>query len=274
MTTRAVLAALVAGGLGLGAQAQELGDEEMASAREFMLNNALFVFYHELGHMFVSEFGLPVLGREEDAADNLAAFLLLNAEEGWADQALIDAADGWYYGVSEDQLAMEDDSYLMGEHSLDLQRSYAAVCLMVGEDPAGFAQVAESYGLPPDRVESCAFTWEQVDAGWGGLLEPRRLPEGAEPPAIEVVYEETADYEAVRQLLMADGFLEWSAAMVGEGYDLPRPVAFRAAECGEANAYWDPSEATATLCYELVDFYYGVYVGSVLGYGAEGENAG
>src|SRR5712672_1743993 len=39
---------------------------------EFVTGNVLFVLGHETAHALISEFGIPVLGREEDAADALA----------------------------------------------------------------------------------------------------------------------------------------------------------------------------------------------------------
>src|SRR3954454_13912300 len=38
----------------------------------FVIGNTLFTLTHELGHAVISEFRLPVLGREEDAADAFA----------------------------------------------------------------------------------------------------------------------------------------------------------------------------------------------------------
>src|SRR5690606_37873185 len=39
---------------------------------EFVAGNVAFVLTHELGHAVVSELGIPVLGRLEDAADSYA----------------------------------------------------------------------------------------------------------------------------------------------------------------------------------------------------------
>src|SRR5262245_2197605 len=44
---------------------------------EFTLGNIFFSLFHELGHAAVTEMGLPVLGREEDAADSFATTTML-----------------------------------------------------------------------------------------------------------------------------------------------------------------------------------------------------
>jgi hypothetical protein len=47
---------------------------------EFVAGNMLFVMLHELGHTAITEMGLPVLGRMEDAADSFAALRLIRVE--------------------------------------------------------------------------------------------------------------------------------------------------------------------------------------------------
>src|SRR4051794_18088900 len=44
----------------------------------FVAGNALFTLSHELGHAVIATFDLPVLGREEDAADSFATLALLH----------------------------------------------------------------------------------------------------------------------------------------------------------------------------------------------------
>jgi len=47
----------------------DLTDEQLEEAKSFALGNTIFFLFHESGHMLVSEFDLPVLGKEEDAVD-------------------------------------------------------------------------------------------------------------------------------------------------------------------------------------------------------------
>ncbi|HZG44555.1 MAG TPA: DUF4344 domain-containing metallopeptidase, partial [Longimicrobium sp.] len=53
-------------------------DDEWAEA---VLGATDFIFYHEVGHALLDVLELPTLGRNEDAADGLAAYILINAEE-------------------------------------------------------------------------------------------------------------------------------------------------------------------------------------------------
>ena len=245
--------------------AQELSEEQVEEAKAFMLNNSIYVLYHEIGHLFVGEFGLPVLGKEEDAADNLAALLLLQAGDEASEGVLVDSADGWYWSSAADgQDDPVDDSIYYSAHSLDLQRSYAIVCLMVGKDAEYFAETADSYEIDADRRESCAWDYQQVSESWNSLLQPNEIGvSDVEPREIAVTYEDSETYAEIQAAMQETEFLEHAAEMVSQTYALPRDIAFVAQECGEQNAYYSGSEAQVTYCYELADFFQTLYVTNV-----------
>jgi hypothetical protein len=46
-----------------------LSQQQRVERVEFVVGNTLVLLLHEIGHVLISEFQLPVLGREEDAAD-------------------------------------------------------------------------------------------------------------------------------------------------------------------------------------------------------------
>src|SRR5262249_2183630 len=51
--------------------------EKVRATTEFTTGNMLFVLLHETAHGLISDLGLPVLGREEDAADQFATVTML-----------------------------------------------------------------------------------------------------------------------------------------------------------------------------------------------------
>ncbi len=57
-----------------------------------VMSSLYLVFLHELGHALISMYDLPVVGREEDAADQLAALVLINAGDDGAGIAMLGAA--------------------------------------------------------------------------------------------------------------------------------------------------------------------------------------
>src|SRR6476660_3544236 len=51
--------------------------DRLKATAEFAVGNMLFVLLHEAAHGVISDLGLPVLGREEDAADAFATVTML-----------------------------------------------------------------------------------------------------------------------------------------------------------------------------------------------------
>ncbi|SRR5437588_12117397 len=62
----------------------------------FVAGNMLFVLLHETAHALVTEMGLPVLGREEDAADAYATVTMLKLGSSFSNRVLVEAAKGWF----------------------------------------------------------------------------------------------------------------------------------------------------------------------------------
>src|SRR5216683_8004748 len=89
---------------------------------EFVIGNILFAMLHELGHAAVDEMGLPVLGKEEDAADSFAAVRLIRLGSVFSHRVLVEAAKGWFLSVRRDKKEGDDVEYY-DTHGLDEQRA-------------------------------------------------------------------------------------------------------------------------------------------------------
>ena len=150
------------------ARLAELASEDLEDLLVFVGGNALFAAYHEAGHMLVSELNIPVLGQEEDAVDNLATLSMLAADDDETDLLLINAMIGWFLVAS----LGSDDLVFYGEHDLDEQRGYRILCLMVGADEDAFLDLARDLDLPEERIETCAFDYEQTAASWEAVTDP------------------------------------------------------------------------------------------------------
>ena len=70
---------------------------------EFIIGNTLFVLTHELGHGLINEFNMPVLGREEDAADSFAIVTALKMGPSFSEGVLIEAAKGQVFSSKRDK---------------------------------------------------------------------------------------------------------------------------------------------------------------------------
>ena len=75
---------------------------------EFVVGNLLFVLGHEAGHAVIREMGVPVVGREEDAADFFSTLTALTCDEGFGDRVLANAALGWFLSDRRDRRDRRD----------------------------------------------------------------------------------------------------------------------------------------------------------------------
>lgn len=150
-------------------------DDGEADPTTATLNAETATFYHEVGHMVISLYDLPVTGREEDAADQLAAYVLLEpGADGRPDEESVQAVKDFartFQAVADerDELDVED---LADEHSLDETRVYNLQCWIYGADPAHNQDLVGEDGLPPSRADGCGEEWRRVEKAWSTLLEP------------------------------------------------------------------------------------------------------
>lgn len=223
------------------AQAFEMPEDEAEA--QFVESNVLATFYHELGHALIDQLELPVLGREEDAADTLSALLIHDIwEEDSATAMIYDTAYSFrmYSDLAEangDELAFAD------VHSLDLQRYYNLICLFYGANPDVREDVAVELELPEDRAATCPDEFEQADASWGGLLEG--LDPGPKSKGLRMITKDRND--PIVALLTTE------IADMNKIYGLPEWVDVQVASCGEANAFYNPDDGTITICTEYAD---------------------
>jgi hypothetical protein len=225
-------------------------EQERRERVEFVTGNVLFALVHEVGHMLIAEMGLPVLGREEDAADAFATITGLKMGDAFSTRVLIASARGWFLSDRRNQKENIQMAFY-DEHGLDRQRAYNIVCLMVGSDPEKFDRLAEMTQLPPERRDTCQGDYSNASWSWNKALEPHLRKEGQSKTPISVSYEDSEEFE-----LFARGFkniriLEEVAEHLSNRYVWRRPIGLEMAACGEPAARWDLSLQKITVCYEL-----------------------
>lgn len=131
-------------------------------------------FYHETGHMAITLYDLPVTGREEDVADQLAAYILLTpGDSGKADVEAVQAVKNFARAFAASAAARKELSAadMADVHSLDEQRVYNLECWVYGSDPTANADMVGSGQLPEERAEGCEDEWKQLSHAWSTLLD-------------------------------------------------------------------------------------------------------
>ena len=249
-----------------------LDEQQQERVVEFVAGNALFTLGHELGHAVVSEFNLPVLGREEDAVDAFATLALLHVGTDFTHGVLVDSAHGLML-IGERDARMGVAPAFYGEHGLDRQRAYKIVCLMVGSDPATFGDLARRANLPEERQETCKDDFEQAKISWLRLLEPhlrassqpsfwerlimpRARRFGTPRSSVAINYGDApGDLAPYRDMLKTIGLLEEVRDFAAQNFVFPQRITIEAKTCGEPNAFWYPEERRIALCYEFLAFH-------------------
>ena len=218
---------------------------------DFVIGNMLFVLLHETAHNIVTEFSLPVLGRQEDAADEFAVLTLLKVGSPMSQRILAEAARGWF--LSDRRAKKDGDNPVYyDQHGLDAQRAYHIICLMVGSDPGKFAQLANQAMLPQDRQKTCQRDYSDASSGWDAVLKPHRRAAEQPKTNIEVVYGEgKGPLDLYAQGFRSIQLLEAVRERITQELGLPIPFTLEMQSCGFINALWDASTNKLTLCYEL-----------------------
>jgi Putative metallopeptidase len=232
---------------------------------EFVVGNLLFVLGHETGHAVIREMGVPVVGREEDAADIFSTLMALTCEEGFGDRGLANAALGWFLSDRRDRRDQRRrdqgaEANYYDEHGMDLQRAYNVVCLMVGSNPGKFATVADAAKLPPERQTTCQDDYLNAKWSWDQVLQSHlRKPDQAQA-AINIVYGPgNGKYDAHAAVSQQMKLLETVAESLSDRFAWRAPISLEMQTCGEPNARFEFRTKKVIVCYELADEFSDLY---------------
>jgi len=221
----------------------------------------LFVLLHEMAHAAITQMGLPVLGRMEDAADTFAALRLIRVGSDFSHRVLAEAAKGWFMADRRDRKTGDKVAFY-DEHGLNQQRAYQIVCLMVGSDEDKFKDLARETKLPESRQDSCAGDFSNAAYSWDLLLKPHRRSPDQPKTKIDVVYGPADGRAAIaRRVATSIHLLDSVAEHSAEEFAWPAPFALELQSCGYPNARWDLSTHKLTVCYELAEDFADLYRG-------------
>lgn len=146
--------------------------EQGISRTDAIVGSAISTLLHESGHALYNLLQIPILGREEDAADQIAAYVMLQFGRDVARMTIKGAA--WFW-LSVDRL-MQDSanprSDLADEHSTPRQRFVTFLCMAYGKDPEGFKDFVNIGWLPAQRSAECAREYAQADLAFRKTVLP------------------------------------------------------------------------------------------------------
>lgn len=137
--------------------------------QDAIIGPTIEVLLHETGHAIFHLLKVPILGREEDAADQIAAYMILHLDKDIARETVLEVAFIYKHEALSQDHELE---HFADVHGVSAQRFYNLLCMAYGRDPALFADLVEKKYLPKSRAESCADEYRQVDYAFGKLIFP------------------------------------------------------------------------------------------------------
>jgi hypothetical protein len=242
-----------------------VADDEQSDAyrTDFVVGNVLFVLLHEFSHLIIEDFEIPVLGNSEDAADSLAAVMLIRADREHPDRdfrfirMLLTAADAnrilWQRGIERDNPV----TYL-ARHPLSVQRAARIACLAYGSDMELLEPLPEIVGLPEFRSFWCDEEYENAENAWVWVRDNFVRESTGTADDHQVVYgpTEDPDRQAIRNWLMENESLERIIAHVEHNVLLPEAITLHTRSCGSPDGYWDGNTRELVICYQLIEAFY------------------
>lgn len=197
-------------------------------------NALLHVLAHEIGHAILREFDLPIIGPEEDIADDFATiYIYMTFPDRAADiiraRALQNMADGTQQGM-------------FSEYRNDDQRAGRSVCLLYGQDPERFSDLAAEFGLEGDEAEACQDFAPEVGRSWRRILDNYRMPSDARVTEVGLSVAESP----YAQALANSAFRNDTYTLVS-AIDWHSRVTVSLEEC-DGSSFWSRNGRRMTIC--------------------------
>ncbi|WP_336490379.1 DUF4344 domain-containing metallopeptidase [Methylobacterium nigriterrae] len=129
----------------------------------------LQILLHESSHALFDLLRTPVLGREEDAADQVASLVLLHLAP--ADARAVVNGSAYFFATLGKHEPIDRGSFA-DAHGLTWQRFYNLACLAYGSDRRRYGYIVEKGYLPTERARACEEEYNQIDFAFQALIVP------------------------------------------------------------------------------------------------------
>ena len=147
----------------------EATTEDGVTQLDALVGPLLETTFHEFAHAMFDMLRVPVLGREEDAADQVSAYIMLHFGKAEA-RRLITGAAYAYKTEAEAAKPPPGIKQFANPHGTPAQRFYNLLCIAYGADPQLFGDMVKKGDLPKERAEDCKDEYEQVAYAFQQLI--------------------------------------------------------------------------------------------------------
>jgi hypothetical protein len=140
-----------------------------------LIGQSVFALMHEFGHAVFDMYNAPVLGRQEDAADQFATYIMLQFGGEKAHRLIRGAAYSYIGFIKE----LKDNpkvtlplAAFSSDHGSPEERFYNLACIAYGYDPQIFHLVVDNGYLPQQRAKVCKYEYSNLRYAIGALIRP------------------------------------------------------------------------------------------------------
>ena len=130
-----------------------------------------YVVAHEMVHAMFDILEVPIVGNEEIAADQFAAYIMLQFGKDQS-RALITGAAVAYNTYVQNPQVRAPLAAFSDVHAAPAQRFFNLLCLAYGADPVLFADFVNEGYLPKSRATNCKREYDQVAFAFRELIVP------------------------------------------------------------------------------------------------------
>ncbi len=250
-------------------------DSTLAFQRDFYTQSNLeFTLLHELAHAVIELNDIPVLGGQEQAADQVALMLLLMADDANRKDInpallnkLLAISGEWMLEWQEEKKASQPVYW--GTHPLAIQRFYEVTCLVYGSNPDELESLRKDSMLPVERAWDCDLEFEKTREALSWLvtqvtdfefneswdLEKVKNSEQQFPGRVEVVWIKPNNEEQERIYKTLKGFSSFAHVIkrTNELLNLKNNITiYMEPFCRTPDAWWDGTKNNITVCYDLI----------------------
>jgi Putative metallopeptidase len=127
----------------------------------------VMVVFHELGHAVFDLLQVPIMGKEEDAADQFSGYIMLLLGKDVARQTIPASAYFWQAGSTDwSHIDFAD------VHGNPIQRSYNYLCMAYGGYPDDFKDLVANGLLPQSRADLCPHDYQVLQNAFNKTIMP------------------------------------------------------------------------------------------------------
>jgi hypothetical protein len=140
-----------------------------------LIGQLVFALMHEFGHAAFDIYNVPIFGRQEDAADQFATFIMLQFGGEKAHRLIRGAAYSYIGFIKE----LKDNPKVTrplvafsSDHGAPEERFYNLACIAYGYDPNIFYRVVALDYLPEARAKVCKYEYSNLRYAFRKMITP------------------------------------------------------------------------------------------------------